>query len=123
MSTIQIDVSVRNNTLICGVNGGNVVGVPGTRLVWRSGSNTQNFTLEFFRLVGEPPQEPQSDYEPMNVSELPHWPFIEPEPNSGVVGPTREFSGTLKKDGEPTAYKYYVTVGNLRLDPVVIVDR
>lgn len=122
MSTIQMDVSVRNNTLICGVNGGNVLGVPGSRVVWRSGSNTK-FTLEFFRLAGEPPLETQSDYAPMNVSELPHWPFVEPEPNGGVVGPTREFGGTLKKDGEPTAYKYYVTVGNLRLDPVVIVDR
>jgi hypothetical protein len=123
MSTIQIDVSVRNNTLICGVNGGNVLGIPGDRVVWRSGNNTQNFILEFFRLAAEPAQEPRSDREPMNVSELPRWPFSEPEPKGGVVGPTSEFSGTLKKAGEPAAYKYYVTVGNLRLDPVVIVDR
>jgi hypothetical protein len=123
MSTIQIDVSIRNNTLICGVNGGNVLGVPGNRIRWRSGDKTQNFTLEFFRLAAEPAQEPRSDCEPLNVSELAHWPFTEPEPNSGVVGPINEFSGTLKKEGDPTAYKYYVTVGNLRLDPVVIVDR
>jgi hypothetical protein len=122
MSTIEIDVSVQNNTLTCGVNGGNVLGVPGNRVVWRSGNNNPNFTLEFFRLAAEPAHG-LADCKPLNVSELPHWPFTEPEPDGGVVGPTREFSGTLKKDGNPTAYKYYVTVGNLRLDPIVIVDR
>ena len=123
MSTFEIDISVRNNTLVCGVNGGNVLGIPGNRVLWRSGSNGGNFTLEFFRLAGEPAHASQAEHKPVIVSQLAHWPFTEPEPSGGVVGPTREFSGTLKKDGDPTAYKYYVTVGNLRLDPIVIVDR
>jgi hypothetical protein len=123
MSTFEIDVEVRNNTLICGVNGGNVLGVPGALLVWRSGRGDPRFTLEFFRLAAEPEREVPADRKVIDVKGLPHWPFIEPEPEGGLVGPTREFSGTLKKDGEPVAYKYYVSVENLRLDPIVIVDR
>ena len=125
MSTTQIDVSVRNNTLICGVNGGNVLGIPGDRVVWRSGNGNLPFKLEFFRLAREPQGKPPADREPANVRELPRWPFSEPEPPDDIVGPTREFGGTLRKqDGEPPeAYKYYVTVQNLRLDPIVIVDR
>jgi hypothetical protein len=122
MSAIEIDVDVRNNTLVCGVNGGNVLAIPGSLLIWRSGYGDPEFTLEFFRLAAEPDKE-HADHEPVNVSRLPHWPFTETAPKTGVVGPTREFSGTLKKDGEPVAYKYYVTVANLRLDPIVIVDR
>jgi hypothetical protein len=58
------------------------------------------------------------------VSALPHSPFVEPLP----TGPHNRFVGTLKEEARNTpasqypAYKYYVTVGNLRLDPIIIVD-
>jgi hypothetical protein len=38
-----------------------------------------------------------------------------------VVGPSDEFEGTLKDQGA-AAFKYYVALGNLRLEPIIIVD-
>jgi hypothetical protein len=116
MSTIEIDVDVRNNTVICGVNGGNGRGYPGTRIVWRAANEKLTFSLEFFRLAVE------AGRKPVDVRELPRWPFVEPEPPRDVVPPTREFTGTLRDDA-PAQYKYSVTVDNLRLDPIIIVDK
>src|SRR5579872_2454132 len=116
MSSTKIRIDVERNTLICGENGGNAWVSPGGRIKWRATGKTR-FTLEFFRLGIE------SDAKPMDVSALDHWPFEEPPPpRGGIVGPTDEFKGTLK-DEKSIAYKYCVTVGNLRLDPIIIVDR
>jgi hypothetical protein len=118
---IEIDISVQNNTLIVGVNGGNVTGASGDTIVWRAGSDAPAFTLQFFRLAAEPAAK--ADCEPIDVAELPRWPFAEPAPPNGSVGPTRTFSGTLAGKAPPaTAFKYYVSVGNLQLDPIVILD-
>jgi hypothetical protein len=60
------------------------------------------------------------------TSALTRWPFSYPPnpPTSGVTAPTRKFVGVLKGPGVPaTSFKYYVTVGNLTLDPIIIVDR
>jgi hypothetical protein len=86
------------------------------------------FTLEFFQLISEPAAAARTDQSRghTDVAAQPRWPFSYPPapPKSGVIGPTREFVGVLKGPGEPaTSFKYYVTVDNLRLDPIIIVDR
>jgi hypothetical protein len=58
------------------------------------------------------------------VASLPRWPFEGKEPPNDVVGPTERFEGTLLPNGKPAiAFKYTVSVGNLSLDPIVIIDR
>ncbi len=116
MATIPIDISVLNNTLIVGANGGSARGYPGARILWRAVSQNVAFVLEFFQLAVEAQK-------PTDVRELKRWPFNEPQPPNGVVGPTREFLGTLSDAAGGTQFKYYVTVGNLRLDPIIIVDK
>lgn len=127
-ATYVVDISIQHNTLVVGANGGNIVGVPENRVRWRSGTDQPPFTLEFFRIASEPPVAASKDdgCGAIDVAALPRWPFSEPPqpPANGVIGPTREFVGTLKGPGKPaTSYKYYVTVQNLRLDPIIIVDR
>jgi len=118
MATIPIDISVLNNTLIVGANGGSARGLPGTKIVWRAASQEVTFTLEFFQLATE-----AAERKPINVQLLKRWPFDEREPAGGVVGPTKQFTGTLSKGAENTQFKYDVTVGSLRLDPIIIVDK
>lgn len=53
---------------------------------------------------------------------LDHWPFQETPPSA----PTDTFVGTLKmltSSALAPVYKYNVKVGELVLDPIVIVDR
>jgi len=58
------------------------------------------------------------------VATLPRWPFAEPQPPNGFVGPTKLFRGTLSDKAIPVrAFKYTVAVGSLQLDPIVIFDR
>ncbi len=124
-SVFEIDITVQNNTLVVGANGGNIVGTPGNKILWRAGPNTPPFTLEFFQVASEPAVHEHKDNARINidVTGLPRWPFAEQQPPGGVVGPTRVFTGTLTGKSHPaTSFKYYVTVGNLRLDPIVIVD-
>ena len=119
---IEIDVSVLNNTLVVGVNGGNVTGEPGDTILWQAGDGVENFTLQFFRLVPEPTAN--EDCDEVSVAEEPHWPFAESPPRHGIVGPTDKFEGTLMGESKPaSAFKYCVTAGNLQIDPVVIIDR
>jgi|SRR6185437_13111616 len=119
---VEIDVSVHNNTLIVGLNGGNVTGAPGETILWRAANGTKAFTLQFYQLAAEP--NTKAPCERIDVAELPSWPFVEPAPPHGVVGPTQSFRGTLKGRAQPaTAFKYSVAVGNLQVDPIVIVDR
>jgi hypothetical protein len=126
-STYAVDISIQQNTLVVGANGGNIVGAPDDRVVWRTGSGQPPFTLEFFSVAAEPTvAASKAGCDEIDVAALPHWPFSDPPqpPANGVIGPTREFVGTLVGPGEPaTSYKYYVTVQNLRLDPIIIVDR
>jgi len=114
MATIQIDIDVRNNTLVVGANGGNARAPAGTKILWVS--KNVAFTLEFFQLAVEAQK-------PTDVRELKRWPFSEREPPNGVEGPTREFLGTLSEGVRGAQFKYYVTVENLRLDPIIIVDK
>jgi hypothetical protein len=85
-------------------------------------------TLEFFQLASEPTVEASEDDACVNidVAALPRWPFAEPPepPPNGVVGPTNEFVGIVSDDETASsgAFVYYVTVGNLRLDPILIWD-
>ena len=122
VSTIQIEIDIQENTLICGRNGGSTRGYAGSRITWRSRRADLPFTLEFFRLGLETDGR-------IDVSKLARWPFTEEPPRGGVVGPTMEFSATLRRhegeDGreELAAYEYFLAVRNLRLDPIIIVDK
>lgn len=120
-AAVEIDITIQNNTLIVGENGGHVLGKPGDRILWRSSPDTK-FTLEFFRLAVEPAAKgPQVR---TDVAKLNRWPFTEPKPPGGIVGPADIFEGTLAAcEKPPHAFKYTVTVQNLQLDPIVIVDR
>jgi hypothetical protein len=118
----EIDISIQNNTLLVGVNGGNVTGAPGDSVIWRAASGVPEFTLQFFRLAAEPAAKDECDR--IDVATLPRWPFAEPPPPNALVGPTRFFRGTLHGQSNPAvAFKYTVAVGNLQLDPIVILDR
>jgi hypothetical protein len=122
----KIRIKVVNNTLICGVNGGNAYANPGDIIRWKSDEHSVKFTLEFFRLAFEP-QKLRDGKErfakKLDLSQFRTWPFSEPpEPRGLVVGPTGEFEATLISEPGAT-FKYYVTVGNLRLDPIIILDR
>jgi hypothetical protein len=124
-TTIEIDITVKNNTLVVGLNGGNVVAAPGDRVVWRTAPGGAPFTLEFFQLAAEPSLEDRKDDACINidVAALERWPFAEPPepPKGGIVGPTNEFVGILSNEIVSSgAFLYYVTVGNLRLDPIFI---
>jgi hypothetical protein len=126
--TFTVDISIENNTLVVGENGGNVVGAPENIVVWRTGPDEPMFTLEFFQLIAEPTTAARKDKScgHTDVAAQPHWPFSYPPnpPPGGVTEPARKFVGVLKGPGEPaTSFKYYVTVDNLRLDPIIIVDR
>jgi hypothetical protein len=120
----EIDITIQHNTLVAGLNGGNIVAGPGDRLLWRTAPGGLPFTLEFFQLASEPSLEERQDDACLNidVAGLQRWPFAEPpEPPGGVVGPTHAFAGVLSnKVARSSAFKYYVTVGNLRLDPIII---
>jgi hypothetical protein len=134
---IQIDVSIQSNTLIVGINGGNVTAEPGDTICWRAGANVETFTLQFYRLAAEPAADP-AGAPPAGaapaaalkarghivVASLPRWPFTGKEPANDIVGPTEKFEGTLLPEGKPAVgFKYTVSVGNLSLDPIVIIDR
>ena len=112
---VKIKIDVKRNTVVCGTNGGNLRLPRGSSVLWRIACR-RRFQLEFFRLVIE--GEPAAD-----TSARAQWPFSDPPrpPAGGVVGPTDEFEGTLKDEGG-VAFKYYITVGNLPLDPIIIVD-
>jgi hypothetical protein len=140
-SIFEIDITIQNNTLIAGVNGGNILGKPGDRILFRADPDGPRFTLEFFQVASEPALHASKPdpCEEIEVAKLPRWPFAEPpEPKGGVIGPTHEFIGVLARyeanEGETRnedetkkyvtkAFKYYVTVRNLRLDPIIIIDR
>jgi hypothetical protein len=125
MQTYEIDITVENNTLVVGMNGGNIVAKAGDRVVWRTAPGGPPFTLEFFQLAGEPSLKDRKDDACVNidVAALSRWPFSDPPepPPNGVVGPTHEFIGIVSEDTASSgAFLYYVTVGNLRLDPIFI---
>jgi hypothetical protein len=118
----EVDISVQNNTLIAGINGGNVTGGPEDRVIWRAGHGVKAFTLQFFQLGAEPAAN--EEHRRVVVQDLRPWPFKGEPPPGGIVGPTERFEGILDKDSMPAkAFKYTIVVGNLQLDPVVIVDR
>jgi hypothetical protein len=117
MKSIEIKIDVERNTLICGISGGNAYLPPGTTVEWQSAGRSGPFTLQFFRLGLE------NDSNTTDVSGLDSWPFSEPaEPKGGVTTPSHKFQGRLNAD-KAVAYKYCVTVGNMRLDPIIIVDK
>jgi hypothetical protein len=112
---VALEISLQNGSLLCGQAGGHIRGLPGVRVQWAS---NQDFTLEFFRLAEEPVSG-------VPVSQdSPRWPFSEPRLED-VKWPLQKFEGVLREDPShcPSVYKYYITVGNLRLDPIVIIDR
>lgn len=111
MTTIKIDV--RHGQVTCGANGGHIRVPHGTVITWKSTGEDKKFELEFAQLGIE-----SADAAP----DLEHWPFQEAPPS----GPTNSFAGTLRKLGAndtPPVYKYNVKVGNLVLDPIIIIDR
>jgi hypothetical protein len=123
--TIEIEISIASNTLIVGVNGGNVTAEPGDNICWRAGAGVKAFTLQFYRLAAEPAAAATTArVAHVPVVSLPRWPFTGKEPPNDLVGPTERFEGTLLPEGSPAvAFKYTVSVGNLSLDPIVIIDR
>ncbi len=113
MTTIHIDV--KDGKVTCGTNGGHIRVPHGTAITWTSTGADKKFQLEFVQLGVEAAGAAQ---------ELEHWPFDDPSgPQSGA---TNSFKGTLKKltaAGRAPVYKYNVRVGDLLLDPIIIVDR
>jgi hypothetical protein len=113
MTTIQIDV--QNSKVTCGKSGGHIRVPHGTAITWTSNGSDKKFELEFLQLGVEAADSPQ---------ELQHWPFEEPAGRAST--PTNSFTGTLRKlrpEGAVPVYKYTVKVGDLVLDPIIIVDR
>jgi hypothetical protein len=112
---LALPIRVQNGTLLCGGVGGHIRGIPGVKVQWES---DQEFTLEFFRLAEE-----TADGVPVS-QDSPRWPFSEPRLED-VKWPLRKFEGVLREDpsSSTSVYKYYITAGNLRLDPIVIIDR
>ena len=109
MTTIKIDV--RGGQVTCGTHGGHIRAPHGTVITWKSTGDDKKFELEFFALGVEASDAEHED-----------WPFQEPRP----AFPTNTFVGTLKNLGSADSapvYKYNVKVGDLLLDPIVIVDR
>ena len=110
MITIKIDV--RNGKIICGAAGGHVRAPHGTVIKWESTGDDKKFELEFSQLGIEAAEA---------GAELEDWPFQERPPPA----PTNTFVGTLKSlasNDRAPVYKYNVKVGNLLLDPIIIVD-
>jgi hypothetical protein len=113
MTTIQIDV--KDGEVSCGENGGHIRVPHGTVITWTSTDAAEKFVLEFEQLGIQPTTAGRT---------LDHWPFDDPSgPRSE---PANTFKGTLKKltsDAHTPVYKYNVRVGDLLLDPIIIVDR
>lgn len=112
MTTIKIDV--KNGVVTCGTNGGHVRARHGSKITWTSSGDDKKFKLEFF----------QMGLESGTPSELEHWPFRESA--NSQPSPTNTFVGTLREIGESDhapVYKYNVRVGDLLLDPIIIIDR
>ncbi len=110
-ATIDIDISVERNTIICGRNGGHVRACEGTRIVWRSGNE---FTVQFSPFAVENPGTP-------DLTNLPAWPFEENP--ADLRKPQIMHQATLLPDVPLVGYKYTLTLGNLTLDPIIIVDK
>ena len=123
--TFEVEISIENNTLVVGANGGNVVGAPGDRIIWRSAPGGPPFSLQFFQLAAEPTAQASNDdaCSEIDVSTLPSWPFSRPDEFPDE--PVTFFEAVLEGKSTPATmpFKYYVTVGNLRLDPIVIIDK
>jgi len=120
----EVDISIQNNTLIVGANGGNVTAAPGDKILWRAGHGVTAFTLQFFQLGAEPAVNEERIRVP--VAALRPWPFTSDVPPGGIArsDDKGQFEGTLIGTNIPAkGFKYSVVVGNLQLDPVVIVDR
>jgi len=109
---LVLQINVENGTVLCGEVGGHIRGKPGVRVQWAS---NQDFTLEFFRLA----EETAPSDAPVAEDSL-RWPFSAPAMQD-VKWPVQKFEGVLRSDY--SVYKYYITLGNLRLDPIVIIDR
>ena len=113
MTTIHIDV--KDSKVTCGTNGGHIRVPHGTVITWTSTGADKKFVLEFAQLGVEPTAAGRK---------LDHWPFDDPSGPQSEPGNT--FKGTLKKltsDAHTPVYKYNVRVGDLLLDPIIIVDR
>jgi hypothetical protein len=113
MASIKIDV--RRGVVTCGASGGHLRAPHGTQITWTSQGEDKKFELEFLQLGLESAGA---------AHELVHWPFEEPQ--STRTWPTNTFVGTLKKLGtedHAPVYKYNVRVGDLLLDPIIIIDK
>ena len=109
MATLKIRVD--SGSVLCGTVGGNADLKGAQKVEWVS---ELPFTLEFFRT----PYEDDRECDPV---ELNGWPFADPQRAQDVRWPVKSFAGVLKEGF--ALYKYSITVGNLRLDPIIIVDR
>jgi hypothetical protein len=110
---ITVKIEVHDGKISCGAKGGHIRAPHGTVITWKSTGEDKKFELEFFRLGIETAEA---------AAKLEHWPFQETRPS----GPANTFVGTLKAlkgDDMAPVYKYNVKVGDLVLDPIVIVDR
>lgn len=122
-----INIRVDDGAVVCTPSGGNVRLRPGKEITWVS---REAFTLQTFRV---PVAERMGPRLP-----TPGWPFNEkPTHPPNVVRVEKPgsdgrytFTGTLQPPGEddpdasePGVYKCSITVGELGLDPIIIVDR
>jgi hypothetical protein len=99
----NVTITVQNGKIECS-GGGYVRTQRLGRISWEC---DEEFTLAF---------ETLADHRPA-------WPFRHPNP---PFVQTRSFAGELKDvgpDDQAPAYKYTVTIGNHKLDPIIIVDK
>ena len=113
MTTINSDV--KNGKVTCCKNGGHLRVPHRTVINWTSTGEYKKFVLEFEQLGFDAGGA---------AGDLEHWPFD--DPSGPQSGPANTFKGTLKRlasEAHTPVYKYNVRVGDLLLDPIIIVDR
>lgn len=114
----SLKIRVDSGSVLCGTVGGNADLKGGQRVEWVS---DHPFTLEFFRTPYEADEQCDPRDEQCDPVKLDGWPFSDPERARDVSWPVKSFAGVLKPGF--ALFKYSITVGNLRLDPIIIVDR
>jgi len=114
-----VHVSLANNQIKCGSNGGHLFlkstaaggGDMQVSWQWFGAPAGQQFSLQFLPLVLEDDQDPTMV-----------WPFVGTAPYGGLTQPSNNHTFTVKP-GIIFLGKYTVFVGNLHLDPVIIIER
>jgi hypothetical protein len=119
---VVVDVTlVQNSQISCGTHGGNLRvksknnANNAMKITWQWVGGGQEFRLQFQAI----PLEGDVD-SPTNT---PYWPFTEADPSDGLGITTSQTAHVFHLKDTDFACKYSVIVGNLRLDPIIIVEK